>query len=189
LVVGRSLKLSSDTLVKPLEMLPGLEMSELRLGGISGGSEDDSFLGPQPSAEMLGLELALAPDLSVSGCSVVADVVGPVDPLLKQSTGLDSSGGVLLYMDLELFSEDPPLLCCPANKSRGKVGAQSSDWVLQLVKVFSHLVGLSCDGYEGKLSALFEDIIASNSGKVSGSSPRAGKKGMRELNNLFSSIN
>ena len=50
-------------------------------------------------------------------------------------------------------------------------------------------MGISCDGYEGKLSALFEEIIANNSGKVSGSSPRACKKGMRELNNLFSSIN
>jgi hypothetical protein len=82
-----------------------------------------------------------------------------------------------------------PLLCCPAYKARGQTSAQSSDWVLQLVMVFSHLVGLSCDGFEGKLLALFEDIIASNSGKVLGSSTRVSKKGTRELNNLFSSIN
>lgn len=50
-------------------------------------------------------------------------------------------------------------------------------------------MGLSCDGFEGKLLALFEDIIASNGGKASGSSLRASKKGTRELNNLFSSIN
>jgi hypothetical protein len=39
------------------------------------------------------------------------------------------------------------------------------------------------------LSALFEDIIASNSGKASGSNSRVGNKGTRELNSLFSSIN
>jgi hypothetical protein len=55
--------------------------------------------------------------------------------------------------------------------------------------VFSQFVGLSCDGYEGKLSALFEDIVASNAEKASGSKSRMGKKGTRELNNLFSSIN
>jgi hypothetical protein len=126
-------------------------------------------------------------------------MVDSMEPLLNQSVGLNSSGEVLpssslgsLYsscLDLD-FSEDPsPLLCCPVNKTRGKSGAQSSEWVLQFVMIFSHLVGLSCDGYEGKLSALFEEIIASNSEKILGSSPRASKKGMRELNNLFSSVN
>jgi hypothetical protein len=86
-------------------------------------------------------------------------------------------------LELDLVYEDPsPLLCCPANKVRGKAGDQSSAWVLQLVKVFSQLVGLSCDVYEGKLSALFEEIVASNSEKASGSRLRVGKKGTRELN-------
>jgi hypothetical protein len=97
-----------------------------------------------------------------------------------------NSGGT----ELAGLAEQPsPLLCCPAYKARGKFGDQSSDWVLQLVMVFSHIVGLSCDGLEGKLLALFEDIIASNGGKAPGSSSRASKKGTRELNNLFSSIN
>jgi hypothetical protein len=39
---------------------------------------------------------------------------------------------------------------------------QSSDWVMQLIEEFSLFVGLSCDGFEGRLSALFADILASN---------------------------
>jgi hypothetical protein len=90
---------------------------------------------------------------------------------------------------VDLVEQPSPLLCCPAFKARGKNGDQHSDWILQLVMVFSRIMGLSCDGFEGRLLALFKDIIASNGGKTSGSSSRASKKGTRELNNLFSSIN
>jgi hypothetical protein len=66
-----------------------------------------------------------------------------------------------------LFPEEEPipLSYCPADKFRGKSGKRSSNWVLQLVQEFSHLVGLSCDGFEGRLSALFEDIVARNDEK------------------------
>jgi hypothetical protein len=126
----------------------------------SGGLVDGLLLGSQHPVETIGLELALTSDSL--GCSAVAEAIGPMDPLLKQSIHNSLLSGPLssCCMDLDLPAEDPsPLLCCPTIKSRGKVGAQSSDWVLQLIKVFSHIVGLSCDGYEGKLSALFEDII------------------------------
>jgi hypothetical protein len=48
-------------------------------------------------------------------------------------------------------------------------------------------VGLSCDGYEGKLSTLFADVIANNEEKGAVSVSTVEKKGTRELN-LFSSI-
>jgi hypothetical protein len=160
-----------------------------------------------------GPELGLVSNSPVPGCSGLAVDVGY--PLFQPFAAPSTSGVGMLSpspsssarlaldagcpppgfptsscLELDLVSEDPsPLLCCPANKVRGKAGDQSSAWVLQLVKVFSQLVGLSCDGYEGKLSALFEDIVASNSEKASGSRSRVGKKGTRELNNLFSSIN
>lgn len=94
-------------------------------------------------------------------------------------------------LELDLFSEEvpTPLYCCPTAKNRGKTGGQSSDRVLQLVKEFRLFVGLSCDGFEEKLSALFEDIIASNAEQEAGSSSNVGKKGMRKLNSLLSSIN
>jgi hypothetical protein len=71
----------------------------------------------------------------------------------------------------------------------GKSGKRSSEWVLHLVKEFSHLVGLSCDVFEGRLSALFEDIVARNDEKEEGSSMKLGNKGTREVNKLGCSIN
>jgi hypothetical protein len=66
---------------------------------------------------------------------------------------------------------------------------QPSGWALHLGEEFSHFVGLLCDGFEGKLLALFADIVASNAVQGEGSCSNAGKRGMRELNSLFSSIN
>jgi hypothetical protein len=50
-------------------------------------------------------------------------------------------------------------------------------------------VGLLSDGFEEQLSALFTAIIASNANQGTGSSPKAGKRISREVNNLFCSIN
>jgi len=50
-------------------------------------------------------------------------------------------------------------------------------------------VGLSCDVFEGRLSALFEDIVARNDEKEEGSSMKLGNKGTREVNKLGCSIN
>jgi hypothetical protein len=50
-------------------------------------------------------------------------------------------------------------------------------------------VGITCDGYEGQLSAMFEAIIDSTDKKVAGSSPRLSIKGTRELNRLTCSVN
>jgi hypothetical protein len=50
-------------------------------------------------------------------------------------------------------------------------------------------VGIMCDGYEGKLSAVFEAILADNDKKETGSCSKLGNKFSRELNRLSSSIN
>jgi hypothetical protein len=96
-------------------------------------------------------------------------------------------------LEVDLFSEaEPtPLASRPAAKAKGSHAARkrSRARILRLVKDFGHFVGLSCDGYEGKMAAFFEDILASNENKAAGSSSSVGKKGMRELNSLFSSIN
>jgi hypothetical protein len=60
---------------------------------------------------------------------------------------------------------------------------------VQVAKDLSHLVGVSCDGDDDRLSALFENMVECNSENGLVSSVRTGKKGMRELNGLFSSIN
>jgi hypothetical protein len=94
-------------------------------------------------------------------------------------------------VELDLFSKVEPilLLCCPVAKFKGKAGLWSSDWVLQLFEEFSHYVGLLCGCSEGKLSALFGVIIVSFAEHGADSGSIVGKKGMRELNNLFCSIN
>jgi hypothetical protein len=118
------------------------------------------------------------------------------NPLLTLGQGEDAglvSAANSPCLEVEVFSEvEPmPLASCPAVKARGSRAARKRTraGILRLVKNFGHFVGLSCDGYEGKLAALFEDILASNENKAAGSSSSVGKKGMRELNNLFSSIN
>ena len=50
-------------------------------------------------------------------------------------------------------------------------------------------MGILCNGFEGKLSVLYADIIANNANNREGCKPTMGKKGMRELNNLSCSIN
>jgi hypothetical protein len=60
---------------------------------------------------------------------------------------------------------------------------------LKAVLAYSHSVGITCDGYEGKLSAVFEAIIDSNYKKVAGSSSSTSSKGTRELNRLACSVN
>lgn len=50
-------------------------------------------------------------------------------------------------------------------------------------------MGLSCDGLEEQLSALFMAIIASNAKQGMGSSPKVAKRISREVNNLFCFIN
>jgi len=94
-------------------------------------------------------------------------------------------------LELELFAEvEPsPLACCPPSKTKRKVGERSPNWVLQMLEEFSHFVGLSCDGFEGRLSSLFSDIIANHDAKVASSRLKVGKKGVREINSLVSSIN
>jgi hypothetical protein len=177
-----------------------------------GGSASEMARAPELSyaAEAaVGTELALVQEqlvtAEVAGLTVEASGVGltpvlaplnalkqplvPINPgVMMPSPNVASriSGG----SELDVLVEQPsPLLCCPAYKARGKNGDQHSDWILQLVMVFSRIMGLSCDGFEGRLLDLYKDIIASNGGKTSGSSSRASKKGTRELNNLFSSIN
>jgi hypothetical protein len=50
-------------------------------------------------------------------------------------------------------------------------------------------VGVTCDGYEGQLSAVFEAILAENDKKETVSCLKVGNKFNRELNRLSCSIN
>ena len=109
---------------------------------------------------------------------------------LEKSAPLDTEI-TLASLELEVHEveEHTLLVCCPATVFLGKKGSQTADKALKLVEEFSHYVGILCDGYEGKLSELFADIIANNEEKGAVVASTMGKKGTRELNNLFCSIN
>lgn len=68
-----------------------------------------------------------------------------------------------------------------------------SDWVIQKVKTFCHVAGLSCEGFEDKMMALFTAIEASRQHIVLTSSPsslsQSLNRGHRELKRLACSIN
>jgi len=47
--------------------------------------------------------------------------------------------------ELSLFTRDEPIMCEPLSCH----SPLASSWDLQKVKVIQHVVGLSCDGFEG----------------------------------------
>jgi hypothetical protein len=57
------------------------------------------------------------------------------------------------------FDEEPiPLRFCPALAKKKSAGIKSSAWVLQTMKEICHFVGLSCEGFEEELLALFTQL-------------------------------
>jgi hypothetical protein len=102
-------------------------------------------------------------------------------------SGLGHTNGLELVV---LPEEVPsPLCCCPSENLRGFSGKKSSKDFLTAILEYSHSVGVTCDGYEGQLSAVFEAILAENDKKESGSCLKVGNKYTRELNKLSCSIN
>jgi hypothetical protein len=60
--------------------------------------------------------------------------------------------------ELALFTRDEPLVCEPLSCC----SPLASSWVLQKVKVIRHVVGLSCEGFEGQFMVLLTAIEASH---------------------------
>jgi hypothetical protein len=68
-------------------------------------------------------------------------------------------------LDVDLFSkEEPaPLRFCPTFYDKKTEGTLPSAWVLLTMKEILYIVGLSCEGFEEELLALFGAIEASHS--------------------------
>jgi hypothetical protein len=68
----------------------------------------------------------------------------------------------------------------------------SPRWLVERVKGFYQVVGLSCEGYEDKMLALFEEIEATRDQSMAEYTtsipPTPGAKGQRELNRLAWSL-
>jgi hypothetical protein len=122
-----------------------------------------------------------------SGISSSVSMLETVPFNLLPPSGLGPRNG----LELVLFPEEEPspLSCCPSDKVRGFSGKKSSKDFLKAILEYSHSVGITCDGYEGKLSAVFEAILADNDKKETGSCSKLGNKFSRELNRLSCSIN
>jgi hypothetical protein len=106
-------------------------------------------------------------------------------PMLTHSSGLGERNG----LEIALFPEEEPVPLSFIDKVRDCSGEKTPEGFLKAVLAYSHWVGITCDGFEGKLSAVFEAIIDSNVKKVAGTSSSLSIKGTRELNRLSCSVN
>jgi hypothetical protein len=71
-------------------------------------------------------------------------------------------------------------------------GIQETDKEVELIMAFSQIVGVSYDGYIEKLRVAFAHILAgkvNNAAKKNVGGGQEGRKGMRELVNLISTVN
>jgi hypothetical protein len=138
---------------------------------------------------------AKAPRESVDGLTVWADL-GPLDsfvppglpssvPMLTHSSGSRVRNG----LELALFLEEELEPLSFIDKVRGFSGKKTPEGFLKAILAYSHWVGITCDGYEGQLSAVFEAIIDSNVKKAAGPRSSLSLKGTRELNRLACSVN
>jgi len=92
----------------------------------------------------------------------------------------------------ELESYEPIVITPPAVE--GEDGQRVSPrWVVERIKRFYPIIGLSCGCFEDRLLALFEEIKAARDLSLAEPktkySPSQGVKGQRELNRLAWSIN
>jgi hypothetical protein len=97
-------------------------------------------------------------------------------------------------LDVDFFREEPIFYmllssCCPgADEIPDCSGLETSNWVLQKVKDFRHIMGSSCEGFEEELKALPTTIETSRYHEGSASSCKLVNRGNRELKRLSCSI-
>jgi hypothetical protein len=106
-------------------------------------------------------------------------------PMLTHSSGLGERNG----LEVALLPEEEPVPLSFIDKVRECSGEKTPEGFLKAILAYSHRVGITCDGFESKLSAVFEAIIDSNVKKVAGPSSSLSIKGTRELNRLSCSVN
>ena len=104
--------------------------------------------------------------------------------LPTQKAGLE----LVVYGD----GEPIPLDWSQAMEVGGGDGFQETNKEVELIMAFSQIVGVSCDGYIEKLREDFAHILASKVNKAAKKNvggDQGGRKGLRELVNLISTVN
>lgn len=95
----------------------------------------------------------------------------------------------------EMLEGSDPLSILPlaVGVDKGPPYKVSPNWVVERVKDFYHVVGLSCNGFEGKMLALFAKIEATRDQSLAGNVSQvhftSGIKGNRELKRQDCSVN
>jgi hypothetical protein len=97
-------------------------------------------------------------------------------------------------MELVIYADEEPI---PLDWSKDMVDgggndSQVLDKEVELIMAFSQIVGVSCEGYFEKLRVAFAHILAgkmNKAGKRSVGGGQGGRKGLRELVNLISTVN
>jgi hypothetical protein len=105
-------------------------------------------------------------------------------PVQNSLSGLE----MVLYGD----GEPIPLAWSQATEVVCGDGTQETDKEVKLIMAFSQIVGVSCEGYIEKLRLAFAQILAGKGNKAAkknGGGGQGGRKGMRELVNLISTVN
>jgi len=116
---------------------------------------------------------------------------------LFDSGAQDFRSGLLLELEVKNSNEEgesgAPLEITPLAAKGGEKHRVSPRWVVEKVMSCYQSIGLSCEGFEDRMLAMFEEIEAA--GERSLASPKTlypsnqGAKGKRELNRLAWSIN
>jgi hypothetical protein len=100
-----------------------------------------------------------------------------------------SSPGMELvpFADGEPISQDWMLAMDDGNSD----GFQEADRGMELIMAFHNIVGISCDGHVERLKAAFAHILAGKKKEVKKNrgGGQVGRKGTREILNLFTSVN
>jgi hypothetical protein len=132
----------------PVLSIPVLEVSPKDLVGSAKALKD--------SLDMLTVWAG-----SGSPDSLVFAGLSPVDSLLTHSSG----SGVRKGTKLALIPEEEPVPLSFIDKVRGFSGKKTPEGFLKAVLAYCHWVGITCDGFEDQLSAVFKAIIDSNDKK------------------------
>jgi hypothetical protein len=91
------------------------------------------------------------------------------------------------FVDGEPISQDWMLAMDDGNSG----GSQGADREMELIMAFRRIVGVSCDGHVERLKAAFAHILAGKKkeAKKNRGGGQVGRKGTREILNLFTSVN
>lgn len=180
---GAGAMLERPTTVDQIEKMPGKELGE----------------GEGTGQELLDKQGELPPGLEKWDLPGMEHTLGMKGAMANDSgEGLLSSGGASIG-DEDCLTQGESFIPDSLALEPMEVGLELEPSVEQgpitvkFVTQYSKFVGVSCDGEDGKLSDVFGVIIADNegNGKEVGEAVEAHveKKGTRELNNLYSSVN